>query len=234
MTRLERYERHAEIPLLLLAVAFLIAYAWPVLDPRLDPDVATTLLVASWTVWAAFAIDFAVRIVLADRRWAYARSHWYDVALIVLPMLRPLRLLRLLALARILNRSATSSLVGRVSTYVIGTAVMVTVLAALALLDVEQDADGANITTFGDALWFSAATVMTVGYGDRVPVTGEGRLIAVALMIVGIATVGAIIASITGWIVGQVEADAHKAEGGDQAFSGSEPGSGRGGGLTTQ
>ena len=93
MTRLERYERHAEIPLLLLAVAFLIAYAWPVLDPRLHPDVATMLRVASWTVWAAFAIDFAVRIVLADRPLAYARSHWYDVALIVLPMLRPLRLL---------------------------------------------------------------------------------------------------------------------------------------------
>lgn len=208
MTRLERYERNAEVPLLLLAVAFLIAYAWPVLDPRLDPDLATMLLVASWTVWAAFAIDFAVRIGLADRRLAYARSHWYDVALIVLPMLRPLRLLRLLALARILNRSATSSLVGRVSTYVVGTAVTVTALAALAMLDVEQDAEGANITTFGDALWFSAATVMTVGYGDRVPVTGEGRVIAVALMIVGIATVGAIIASITGWLVGQVEAEA--------------------------
>ena len=75
------------------------------------------------------------------------------------------------------------------------------------MLDVEQDAEGANITTFGDALWFSAATVMTVGYGDRVPVTGEGRIIAVALMIVGIATVGATIATITGWLVGQVEAE---------------------------
>lgn len=207
MTRVERWERQTEIPLLLLALAFLIAYAWPVLDPRLDPDLATVLQVASWTVWAAFAIDFAVRIVLADRRWPYARGHWYDVALIVLPMLRPLRLLRLLALARILNRSATSSLVGRVSTYVIGTAVMSALLAAIAVLDVEQDADGANITTFGDALWWSATTVTTVGYGDRFPVTGEGRFIAVALMIVGIATVGAVIASITGWLVAQVEAE---------------------------
>ena len=210
MTRVERWERHAEVPLLLLAVAFLIAYAWPVLDPRLDPDLATVLVIASWTVWAAFAIDFVVRLALAEQRWPYARSHWYDVALIVLPMLRPLRLLRLLALARFINRSATSSLVGRVSTYVIGTAVMSALLAAIAMLDVEQDASGANITSFGDALWWSATTVTTVGYGDRFPVTSEGRLIAVALMIVGIATVGAIIASITGWIVAQVEADASK------------------------
>jgi voltage-gated potassium channel len=208
MTRVERWERQAEIPLLLLAFAFLIAYAWPVLNPRLDPGVATFLSAASWTVWAAFAVDFVVRIVLAEPRRAYVRSHWYDVALIVLPMLRPLRLLRLLALARILNRSATTSLVGRVSTYVIGTAVMSAVLAAIAVLDVEQDAPGANITSFGDALWWSATTVTTVGYGDRFPVTGEGRMIAVALMIVGIATVGAIIASITGWIVAQVEKDA--------------------------
>ena len=48
----------------------------------------------------------------------------------------------------------------------------------------------------------------TVGYGDRYPVTLHGRLIAVALMIVGIATVGAVVASLTAWIVSQVEADA--------------------------
>ena len=207
MNRVERWERRAEIPLLLLAAAFLVAYAWPVLDPHLDSHLATTLQVASWTVWTAFAIDFAMRIYLAERRWVYTVRHWYDVALIALPMLRPLRLLRLLALARIMNRTATSSLVGRVTTYVIGTAVMATVLAAIAMLDVEQDADGANITTFGDSLWWAAVTTATVGYGDRYPVTTEGRLIAVALMLVGIATVGSVIASVTAWLVAQVEAD---------------------------
>lgn len=206
MTRVEHWERRAEIPLILLALAFLVAYSWPVLDPRLDRDLAAMLRLAGWTVWAAFAADFAARIYLADARWVYARKHWYDVALIVLPMLRPLRLLRLLALARILNRSATSSLVGRVGTYVLGTAVMSCLLAAIAMLDAEHDAQGANIRTFGDALWWSATTVATVGYGDRYPVTTDGRLIAVALMLVGIATVGAIVASVTAWLVSQVEA----------------------------
>jgi len=142
MTRVERYERKSEIPLLLLALAFLVAYAWQVLDPVLHPDLATTLSVASWTVWIAFAVDFVVRVILADDRWPYALRHWYDVALIALPMLRPLRLLRLLALARILNRSAASSLVGRVGTYVFGTSVMAAFLGALAMLDAEQDAGG--------------------------------------------------------------------------------------------
>ena len=61
MTPVQRWEKRAEIPLLLLAVAFLVAYAWPVLDPRLSPDLRTSLEVASWTVWAAFIADFAAR-----------------------------------------------------------------------------------------------------------------------------------------------------------------------------
>ena len=190
---------------MLLALAFLVAYAWPVLDPRLDADLRTFLTVASWTVWGAFAVDFAARLWLAERRVQYAARHWYDVALIVLPMLRPLRLLRLLALARVLNRSAASSLVGRVSTYVAGVAALALFLGAIAVLDAEQDAADANITSFGDALWWASTTVTTVGYGDRYPVTTEGRLIAVALMIVGIAVVGAVTASVATWMIGQVQ-----------------------------
>ena len=124
--------------------------------------------------------------------------------MIALPLLRPLRLLRLLALARIFHRSAAGSLIGRVTTYVIGSAVMAMGLAAVAILDVEQDADGSNLRTFGDALWWSATTVTTVGYGDHYPVTTQGRLIAVALMVVGIATVGAITAAVAAWMVEQV------------------------------
>jgi voltage-gated potassium channel len=210
VTRVQRWERQAEVPLLLLAAAFLVAYAWPVIDPRLDPDARTLLSSLSWVVWVAFALDFAIRLVLAEKRWDYGKRHWYDVALIALPMLRPLRLLRLLALARIMNRSAAGSLVGQVTTYVIGAAAMAVGLGAIAALDAEQDAAGANITSIGDAFWWAATTVFTVGYGDRYPVTTEGRLIAVVLMIVGIAMVGAITASVAAWMVGQVERESDR------------------------
>ncbi len=211
-SRVAVWERRSEIPLLLLAVAFLVAYALPVIHTGVDSDIEAFLTVTSWTVWAAFGIDFAARLYLAEQRASYARAHWYDVALVVLPMLRPLRLLRLLALARVMNRTATSTLVGKVSTYAAGVAVMAVGLGALAGLDAEQDADGANITSFGDALWWAATTVTTVGYGDRFPVTSEGRFIAVALMIVGIGLVGAVTASVAAWMVGQVASESSSGE----------------------
>lgn len=204
MTRVERWERRSEIPLLMLAGAFLVAYAWPVLNKGLGHDLREFLAIVSWTVWVVFAVDFAARLYLAEDRRAYAANHWYDVALIALPVLRPLRLLRLLALARVLNRSAAGSLVGQVSTYVVGTAVGAVMLGAIAILDAEQNAPGANIKTFGDALWWASTTVATVGYGDRYPVTTSGRFIAIGLMLVGIAMVGALTASVAAWLVNQV------------------------------
>ncbi|WP_345523725.1 potassium channel family protein [Nocardioides conyzicola] len=209
MSRVERWEKQSEVPLLLLlATAFLVAYAWPVLDPRLEPDLKTSLIIGSRAIWVAFAIDFVIRLYLADRRGHYALHHWYDVVLISAPMLRPLRLLRLLAFARILNRSAVGGLAGRVSIYVAGVALMSVGLGALAALDAERDAPGANITTAGDALWWAVSTVFTVGYGDTYPVTTQGRFVAVALMIVGIAVVSSVTAVIATWLIENVQREA--------------------------
>lgn len=205
--RVLRWERRTEVPLLLLGLGFLIAYAWPVLNPRVDHGIRTSLTTASWTIWAAFAVDYAIRISLADRRTDYAVRHWYDLALIAVPMLRPLRLLRLLAVARMLNRSATRGLVERVTVYVAGTAVMAVILGAIAVLDAEERSSHANIKTFGDALWWATSTVMTVGYGDKYPVTTTGRLVAVALMFVGIGVVGAVTASVAAWLIAQVRTE---------------------------
>ncbi|WP_180933566.1 potassium channel family protein [Nocardioides ungokensis] len=204
-SRVERWEDTSEVPLLLLAAAFLVAYAWPVLDPRMDHTLDDVLTAASWAVWTAFALDFCIRIWLAEPRGHYVVRHWYDVVLIAAPMLRPLRLLRLLAFARILNRSAVGGLAGRVAIYVSGVAMMSVGLGALAVLDAERSSPDANIKTAGDALWWACTTVTTVGYGDRYPVTTQGRIIAVVLMLVGIAVLGSLTAIIAAWLVENVQ-----------------------------
>jgi voltage-gated potassium channel len=206
MSRVERWERRAEVPLMLLAIAFLVAYAWPILDPRMDAGTRSFLETVSWTVWAAFGADFAIRLVLADERGPYALRHWYDIALIVLPMFRPLRLLRLVALARVLDRAAADSFAGKTLVYVAGGAALATGLAALAVLDAERGARDANIHTFGDALWWATTTVTSVGYGDHFPVTTEGRIVAAALMLVGIGFIGTVMASVAAWILERTSA----------------------------
>ena len=168
-------------------MAFLGAYAWPILDPRLSPAAASFCLVVQWVAWAAFAGDYLMRLRLAPRKWLFVRKNLLDLAVIALPLLRPLRLLRLVVLLRIFNRSATLGLRGRVSGYVAGGAVLLALVAALAVLDAERDNPDANITSIGDALWWACTTMSTVGYGDRYPTTTLGRLVAVGLMVSGIA-----------------------------------------------
>lgn len=186
------------------ALLFLAAYAAPIIEPDLP---SSSVRAAAWIVtgtWALFAVDYLVRLALATRRWRFVRRHPLDLAVVALPLLRPLRLLRLLTLLSFVNRRARSSLRGRVIAYVAGLTTLVLLLASLAVLDAERGREGANIAGFGDALWWSATTVTTVGYGDRFPVTGTGRLIAVALMLAGIALLGVVTAAFASWLIERV------------------------------
>lgn len=77
-------------------------------------------------------------------------------------------------------------------------------MAALAILDAERGAEGSNIGSFRDALWWAFATVTTVGYGDRFPVTVGGRGVAVGLMLAGIALIGVVTATFASWLIERV------------------------------
>jgi voltage-gated potassium channel len=214
----DRFERRTEWPLAVLALVFLVAYAWPILQPDISVSWRQVCTVTDYVIWVAFVLEFITRLVLTDRRGRYAVRHLPDVLMVALPVLRPLRLLRFLVLLRMLNRRATASLHGRVAIYVGASAGLVLLISALAMLDAERHNPQANIETFGDALWWAVSTMSTVGYGDRFPTTGNGRIIGAGLMVAGIALLGVVTASVASWLIQQVrEAEAQTATRGDIA-----------------
>ncbi len=116
----------------------------------------------------------------SEQRWRFLKRNWMDVATLAVPMLRPLRALRVVVALNVLGRRGRTFARGRVVVYVANGGRHCGFVASLAVLDAERASPEANIRTFGDALWWAATTVTTVGYGDRFPTTTEGRIVAVA------------------------------------------------------
>src|SRR5664279_1303076 len=202
--RLIRWESGSEWPLAAVAALFLAAYAWPILDVGLPHTWKVLCTTVQYTAWAIFVVDYVMRLGLAERRMRYFSRHLLDLAIVALPLLRPLRLLRLLILLKVLNRRAADSLRGRIAIYVVGATSLLLFCASLAVLEAERRRHGANITTFGDAMWWSVSTITAVGYGDDYPTTPEGRFIAVGLMVDGVALLGVVTATIASWVIDRV------------------------------
>ncbi|MEU0332945.1 potassium channel family protein [Streptomyces sp. NPDC006193] len=202
-----RWERRTERPLLALAVAFAAAYAVPIVDVSAGHFLTAVCTAVEWVVWGAFAVDYLVRLALAPRRREFVKRHWPDLCAVVLPMLQPLRLLRLVSTLMLVGRRARMAPQIRLTTYVVGSVVGLLMFGSLAVLSVERGSPRGNIRTLGDAVWWSFTTMTTVGYGDHAPTTGLGRVIAVGLMLSGIALLGVVTANIAAWFISRFEMD---------------------------
>ncbi|MEU3736155.1 MULTISPECIES: potassium channel family protein [unclassified Streptomyces] len=202
-----RWERRTQGPLLVLAVAFAVAYAVPIVAPDASEGVGTSCTVVEWIVWASFAADYLVRLYLTDHRKQFVRSHWLDLCAVLLPMLQPLRLLRLVSTLMLVGRRARMASQIQLTTYVAGAVVGLLMFGSLAVLSVERESPNGNIKTLGDAVWWSFTTMTTVGYGDHAPTTGLGRVLAVGLMLSGIALLGVVTANIAAWFIARFDRD---------------------------
>jgi voltage-gated potassium channel len=203
-TRQERWTRFTDIPLLVVAGIFVIAYSWDVIGDLHGPaDDAAQLVI--WVTWAVFVVDYLVKLVLAPRRLRWFIRHLIDFLLVALPFLRPLRLMRVAMVWTSVHRVAGRTLRGRLAVYVVGSALLLVYVASLAVLEAERTAPHSNIHNFGEAIWWAFVTITGVGYGDYEPVTAEGRIVAVGLMIAGIALIGVIAATLATWLIAAVQ-----------------------------
>jgi voltage-gated potassium channel len=149
---------------------------------------------------AVFFLDFCYRLYRADSKLAFMKWGWIDLIASVpnLQILRWGRLVRVLRVIRLLRGIRSVQLVlgallhdklrGGVVSVVFGVVLLVSFSSASVLV-CERQPD-ANIKTAEDALWWSIATITTVGYGDKYPVTTEGRVIGVILMVAGVSMFG--------------------------------------------
>ena len=195
-----------EWPLVIASLLFLVAYSIQVIaDAR--GEFGELLEGVLWVSWSVFVVDYIVSLVTAPQRWRWFLTHLFNLATVVLPMLRPLRVLRVVTLLTVLQRTAGRAVRGQIVIYVTGATLLLVYVASLAVLDAERAAGDGGISTFGDAIWWAFATITTVGYGDVAPVTLQGRVIAVGLMLSGIALLGVITATFASWIVEKVSAE---------------------------
>lgn len=205
-TRLQRWESKAEWALAGCAVAFLVLYSIEVLALP-SGRTAHVISILLFILYLPFIVDYVVRLFLAENRLRWFVTHPLDLAVVTLPFLQPLRFLRLVALIRVLQRAFGDVVRGRVLSFITFGGLLLIYSAALAELKYERFAPGSHITNFGDAVWWAIATLTTVGYGDYVPVTPGGRIIAVFLMIGGISLIGVVTATVAHWMVTEIAAN---------------------------
>jgi voltage-gated potassium channel len=204
--RLRGWERAVEWPLVGVAALFLVAYAVPIAFPDVPADVHRACGWTVWATWGVFVVDYAVRLTLTSRRWRFVWTHPLDLAVLALPLLRPLRLVMLVSALMRINQAGSRHLRGQVVTFAgAGTALLV-LAGALAITQAERGVPGSSVQNLGDGFWWAMVTMSTVGYGDMYPVTVVGRFVAVGLMLGGIALLGVVTATLASWLVERVDA----------------------------
>jgi voltage-gated potassium channel len=204
------------ILILILSIYVLVAL---VLDTFLEfsPEISDLLTLIDNLICGVFLYDFLYRFRRAENKLRFMKWGWIDLvsSIPTLDFMRAGRALRLVRLLRILRAfRSTRHLVqhifrtrthGTLTTAAI-VAILMVLFSSIAILQVEDDPNS-NIKTAEDAIWWAFVTITTVGYGDRYPVTSEGRIIAALLMTVGVGLFGTSTAFLASWFVEQTQTE---------------------------
>ena len=196
--------------LTVLALAFLVAFSYPAFNTDISDSTQTILDLIQWISWGAFALDLLYGLSTAKNKKSFLLKHPLDIAAVLLPFLRPLRLLRIISFGGLALQKVAMGKQFAITLKVFIASIFIAYVAAIQITISERAVEGSNIKNFGDGIWWAITTVTTVGYGDKFPTTMEGKFLAVGLMIVGISLMGVITASVAAWFVKMGQGDSTK------------------------
>jgi len=168
-----------------------------------------------------FLVDFLFRLLRAPKKLEYMRTWgWLDMlSAVPIPFFSIFRIVRVIRVAITLRKMRLKDVERSITKHparstIIATgflAFLVMVSGSAVMLAVEKGDPSANIRTGGDALWWAIVTMATVGYGDKYPVTGGGRIIATVVMAVGIVIFGVLSSYLASTFISSNEAQAKEA-----------------------
>lgn len=194
-----RWERRSALPLALLALAYMGLWAFQVLAPlsTTEWDIVEAFILL---IWAIFIADFVVRLLLHADKKHFLKSNVIEITALILPSFRFLRVLRVITAIGIMTR-VVQTIQGRVNIYIAMMLPMLVLAGSIGVLEAERNAPGATILNFGDALWFTAESIFTIGYGDFFPVTFEGRVISIVMMLAGYALLSVVAVNLASYLL---------------------------------
>ncbi|MBI2577735.1 MAG: two pore domain potassium channel family protein [Candidatus Wildermuthbacteria bacterium] len=205
----EQVSRFLELPMIAVTILLIPIMAIPIMF-QLPPVLQKMFHWLDLGLWSLFYGELFLKLAVSRNYIQTIRRNWFLVLILLVPALRLFRLVRLARLLRILRLLRLHSLLNRLKEetrkvvysfeYVTVTFGIIVTIAAFIIWQVERS-NGGNITSFGDAMWWAIMTVTTVGYGDVVPSTGEGRIVASFLAVIGIVLFLLIAAKVTSLFV---------------------------------
>lgn len=209
----DRIERVTKYPLTLLGTVWLVV-AVVVLTSDVRNSVSGALVGTLFVLWAVFLVEYLVRLVVTPDRGRYLKRRWVEPATVMVPPLQSCHIVGVEKVCLLLSEGGlwVEAVLRHHGLFrvLIAAAAILFVGAWLVLL-FEENAKGGNIHSYPDALWWAVVTVTTVGYGDRFPVTGGGRAVAVVLMLLGIGLIGVLTATVASVFMKE-HTDANKEE----------------------
>ena len=184
---------------------------------KLPLQVSRVLILIDDMICLVFLYDFGKRFYLAKNKMKFMKWGWVDLvsSIPTLEFMRVGRTMQLIRLLRIVRAfRSTKHLALHVFkrrtrgalTAASMIAILMVMFSSIAILQVEH-APNSNIKTAEDAIWWSYITFTTVGYGDKYPVTTEGRIIAAFLITIGVGLFGTFTAFLASWFVDESRAE---------------------------